>query len=467
MTIILISSEVHAACTGSSPTWTTTPDQASISSCISSAVANDTVIISAGTGTISSTITVTKGITIQGAGIDTTTIVCDASLAFFKYVPSDFTLNTPFRVTGLTFNMNNLCDGIILGYSSSSYVIQTKIRIDHNKFIHSNSSQHNGVHNWGMRGVVDHNQFIDTYYPIRSEATLHNGQEWWNNWEGVVFGKADNNMYFEDNIIETKWGIVSDCQFANRYVFRYNTITSTTTDSYPLFDMHGNHGYWSCFGGEIYGNYVNAGTKGVELLDQRGGRAIVFNNNIVTTSLTFKIQVRDEDDDAKQATIHQPQHVINSYYWSNIKNTNTTQPLISLLTQAAQSLESRSLHPIPNQDYFSYTPTFNGTSGMGCGTLANRPTTCTPGGTDTFGNVYGPGYWATDQSCSDMTGMVGDIITYPTRTTISGTLYKCTATNTWTAIFTPYTYPHPLTYVLKLKIPTHSSLTVTNCGVIR
>jgi len=29
-------------------------------------------------------------------------------------------------------------------------------------------------------------------------------------------------------------------------------------------------------------------------------------------------------------------------------------------------------------------------------------------------------------------------------TPISGTLYKCTSANTWTAYYTPYTYPHPL-----------------------
>jgi len=29
-------------------------------------------------------------------------------------------------------------------------------------------------------------------------------------------------------------------------------------------------------------------------------------------------------------------------------------------------------------------------------------------------------------------------------TPINGTLYKCTATNTWTAYYAPYAYPHPL-----------------------
>jgi hypothetical protein len=73
------------------------------------------------------------------------------------------------------------------------------------------------------------------------------------------------------------------------------------------------------------------------------------------------------------------------------------------------------------------TTPFNGTVGTGFGTLANRPTTCTagPGGTyDTSPTgSYGVGYFATDQK----------------------TLYVCTSTNTWTAIYQPYTYPHPLT----------------------
>jgi hypothetical protein len=33
-------------------------------------------------------------------------------------------------------------------------------------------------------------------------------------------------------------------------------------------------------------------------------------------------------------------------------------------------------------------------------------------------------------------------------TPISGALYKCTATNTWTSYYTPYTYPHPLVTTL-------------------
>jgi hypothetical protein len=72
----------------------------------------------------------------------------------------------------------------------------------------------------------------------------------------------------------------------------------------------------------------------------------------------------------------------------------------------------------------SPTSPFNGTTGTGYGTLANRPTACTPG----------VGYWATDQGNWNSSNVGGQ-----------GELFTCTATNTWTLHYTPYTYPHPLT----------------------
>lgn len=114
---------------------------------------------------------------------------------------------------------------------------------------------------------------------------------------------------------------------------------------------------------------------------------------------------------------------------------------------------------LANRDYYQETrnqaaqtsPTspFNGTTGDGHGTLANRPTTCTagPGGQFTAsppGMDGSPGvaYWATDQN----------------------TLYVCTATNTWSPYYEPYTYPHPLiaggTSVNAPAPPTGVSVTV-------
>jgi hypothetical protein len=88
---------------------------------------------------------------------------------------------------------------------------------------------------------------------------------------------------------------------------------------------------------------------------------------------------------------------------------------------------------LANRDYYaevsqsaqsSPTSPFNGTTGTGYGTLANRPPSCTAG----------VGYWATDQGSWNQGGS-GE-----------GVLFICGASG-WPSSpnYTPYTYPHPLT----------------------
>ncbi len=101
------------------------------------------------------------------------------------------------------------------------------------------------------------------------------------------------------------------------------------------------------------------------------------------------------------------------------------------------NIGSNTLRTIANRDWYtdnsngspkaqtSPTSPFNGTSGVGFGTLANRPTTCTTG----------VGYFGTDQGSWNTSGNGFG----------NGVLYQCSATNTWTVHYTPYTYPHPLT----------------------
>jgi len=91
------------------------------------------------------------------------------------------------------------------------------------------------------------------------------------------------------------------------------------------------------------------------------------------------------------------------YEWNNTHNGTTQAAIVSNNPQ----------HVAPNRDFYTWTGSFDGATGVGTGTFALRPSTCTP-------NVA---YWATDQN----------------------TLYQCSATNTWVAHYTPYTYPHPLT----------------------
>lgn len=81
----------------------------------------------------------------------------------------------------------------------------------------------------------------------------------------------------------------------------------------------------------------------------------------------------------------------------------------------------------------SPTSPFNGSSGVGFGVLANRPATCTAG----------VGYFATDQGNWNQSGNGFG----------QGALFVCSASNTWTLHYTPYTYPHPLTQGTSVMAP--------------
>lgn len=83
-----------------------------------------------------------------------------------------------------------------------------------------------------------------------------------------------------------------------------------------------------------------------------------------------------------------------------------------------------------NRDFYVQVSGFNGTSGVGVGLSSARPSTCTAGAGGTYGQSpigsYGVAYFATDANGGN------------------GELYICTAINTWTPIYQPYSYPHPL-----------------------
>ena len=102
---------------------------------------------------------------------------------------------------------------------------------------------------------------------------------------------------------------------------------------------------------------------------------------------------------------------------------------------ALSGVTSDTLRIVANRDFYaentnqaaqtSTSAPFNGASGFGHGTKANRPSTCTAG----------VGYWATDEGNWNQSGNGFG----------QGDLYICTATNTWTLSYTPECFPHPLT----------------------
>lgn len=394
----------------------------------------DTIYFPADTAVWNMPYTIKKGVILIGAGMDKTCITSNyiSNSPLIRYDPANYSLNSPFRFSGITLDCAGKSRGLFLGKGNMPlpYQIQTKIRIDHNRFKGPKAGQTaQFIWHFSMYGVVDNNVFESCKYPIKADTGTD--CSWWEH-ENFDPGTEDNCLYFEDNIFLGVGDLITDCQFSGRYVYRYNDIT-VTANLYPLFDMHGNQtgtaGMCACFGGEIYGNNI-AGNYDITFLDHRGGQAFVFYNNFVSKK-QVSIQVREEYPDSGNpppfSPDGQPQHISESYYWNNRVNYTGTLFDIFKETQVGDV-------PRANRDYFTDARIggniFDGTSGVGSGTLANRPTTCTTG----------VGYWVTDQSVTDLSGKVG----VNPDSALMGILYRATATNTWAEYYTPLPYPHPL-----------------------
>lgn len=96
-----------------------------------------------------------------------------------------------------------------------------------------------------------------------------------------------------------------------------------------------------------------------------------------------------------------------SYYWNNYEN---DIPVSNSDLSTSNNCGEYTM--LENENFWIHDTAFDGSSGMGVGTLASRPNS---------GLTVGVGYWATDEN----------------------KLYRATGATTWEEYYTPYTYPHP------------------------
>jgi len=425
---------------------------ADVSAVVAAASSGDTVLVPPGSCVWSGFLIINKPIMLQGAGAGLTNITGsvghDASYTIFliTYEPADpiSASDMLFRLTGFTFDANNDSRILYIHNKNTTATLPLKqIRIDHNSFL--NTLNVNLFFVGLIYGVADNN----TFDGASTFEFVGNQENTWNN-QTFRYGPGDL-FYIEDNIFTMTGTTVGSGDGWKGYVTRYNTFTYTPTSSMlsPWFDTHGNSNYgghnalYGVMRAEIYGNVVTAidPISGVKGITQRGSKMLAFFNK----TLNFypglsSLEIWGEfPDSANPSTNTVPFKVNDSYYWNNRADNTLLSPGLTIdsctglgcgggiCTQNNDSCPSLSA----NVNWWTQAASFDGSYGVGCGSLAIRPASCS----------MGVGYWATNQSCVSVdSASVGAHPAQP----ISGTLYKCTASNTWTAYYTPYIYPHPL-----------------------
>jgi len=368
-----------------------------------------------------------------------------------------------FRITGITFGWGG--GGATFNGSVRIGIHTSQFRADHIHFklINALAFTHDDAPNAG--GVFDHILLDGTsgsgWRDYGDLAT--NGDS---DWAAATNLGGANFMFFEDSTFNTA---SNDCQQGGRWVVRYNTFNNNGVQTHPTGGAGRARG---CRAWEVYQNaFLNPTTNNFNVFFMSSGTGVVwgnsapsgFNNFVTMHSMrrnnntygesntpngwgycgsSFNGTGSNWDQNSNTTTgyrcMDQPgqgKGDLLSGDFPNVRNTATGCTASSACAWPREALEpvyewlnvwnkpsggNGSLWSVyesdalfQNSDYYLYSSSFNGTSGVGSGLLSARPSTCTAG----------VAYWATDQN----------------------TLYGCLSANTWAAHYTPYTYPHPLT----------------------
>lgn len=403
--------------------------------------------------------------------------------------------NTVFRFTGITIQGGNGDSKYgVLSFGGNSQ----NLRVDH---VHFNSLTYTSAQNSMLQingpneGVLDHN-LVDLgssntattngfriFNPIGDTKGFGDGT-----WASPTGFGTSAFIFIENNVFNG--GAPNDCDNGGKFVMRYNTLN----DSYVAIQTHGTKtaagGWRGCRAYEAYHNYFTgpANSQASAAAGSKGGPALVWGNSMPQGYYRFFQAETDRNIPESAAEIAPPNgwgycgtiangngvgspwdgnsgndgypcldglgrgqtaQALNGQFWPNRLNSVTgtvawPQQYLEPIYLWNNSIGSATYMMVndnnsaDNQDYYydcgsansTCSAGFTGAAGTGYGSLASRPSTCTagPGGTYFASPTgsYGVAYFATD----DNSGL--------------GELYVCSSANTWTPIYQPYTYPHPL-----------------------
>lgn len=402
-----------------------------------------------------SSITIPKAMKIQGAGAANT--ILTGTSGFFSFGTSGI------EITGIGFTMGS---GIFITiYGGQNW------RVHNNSF--TGTSGTSGDYAVLLRtsnfsnppfGLIDNNTFSNS----RVYVSRCISQGWNCNveayYEANSFGN-ENYVFIEDNTVTfTRQSNWIDGNDAGKWVARFNTLTDSEIMCHGVGYETGVRRGTKAW--EIYNNSFTAtgAPMSITPIFLRSGTGLIFNNTISGTWTWTNSLLISSDRSLNEyyrpcdGTSPRDGNTSGQSGWlcrdqvgagrDTVKQTYNSSGFTSWPAQASEPVYGwgNTTAIVPNgisyvhiqedRDYYdggtwgvqtSTSSPFNGTSGVGRGTFANRPSTCTTG----------VAYWATDRggNWNTINADAND-----------GCLYKCTSTNTWspTCSYTPYTYPHPL-----------------------
>ena len=491
---------VQAACSGSGSSWSCNAGSTSaqIQTAINAASDGATITFAPGTYTVTSQakFSPSKGATLICATPPNAVGAATVNPCVMNGVGPTFGsdtfngMNTKFyRISGFTFDLQGSKSSFGTIYwdsynGGSNSATLTQVRVDHNTFRNgSNGAQTTLIGStlqvMEVYGVYDHNLYenatqfamviwIGTTNPnppasqlgtgnnlflednVLSFATVGNAsaEGCTDGWGGSAFvarhNKATNCLWMAHGV--THAGGPANYEFYNNSTtMNAGSVTAQTQDCFRCFHHQGSgtiiafNNTFTAFIGKsaeaisvlYYRDYTNGIDSALPVdASQCDGTVIrpadaplVIDGNRAPTSTNYGYPCWHQPGRDFRGT-YKPMYAWNNY-WSD------THGLIPLFVpDGGGSPDYHSNHMQNDREWFNSVSAsansnpsspFDGTTGMGFGTLTNRPATCTT----SVEAGAGVGYFATDQGPQ-------------------GTLYTCSATNTWTVYYTPYVYPHPL-----------------------
>jgi hypothetical protein len=336
-----------------------------VSGAINSGNHGDTVVIPTGEAVWTNSLTVTKCLTISGAGTGSSVFTrIKRSGDIFDLSPS---ANLPVRFTNIYFSHFEFSATSRVSIRISQNL--TGLRVDHCRFDYG---KRNIYPNKTTYGVVDHCYFFNTNLGIAPEFSSGTeaveGDNQWALWTANPFNflGTTKNLVIEDNIFFNDSETTEDPNeklygaTASMAVFRYNTVIHTNGAENWLnaIDAHGwpNEDTWGrgTIMYEIYGNTFSF-QKSYRLMNFRGGSHLVYNNTITGVGSQPTIDLRDESL-INTPTPSEKDTISGTYFWNNTYNGNPITLNVVHPSTIVEDVDYFMRAPSGSDVFAAYTP---------------------------------------------------------------------------------------------------------------